>query len=157
MTIEQLAEIVHEAVRKIENIDAPWARLPKTGKLEVTEGVKKALDVGSFFPDKDASVAAKLRGAILGSLVDQVEGHEDFWTHFGGVPSVGVDLAGGKDETVITKVVLNNQNPPFIGIKQGSKMILSAKIELGSTIMVKGHAQSHRDYPCRDNVELMEL
>ncbi len=119
------------------------------------------------------------RGTVH-ALAPLVEGFEDYPEDgpCNCKAGVGVDLASESDQAFIAteeittgeirdlkipqastpcKVILNNQNPAYLGIKQGDKMILSARLETGSKIMVNGHVQSHRDYFRKDNVELMEL
>lgn len=143
MTIEQLAEIFNDAQYKFlkaagDEEAKPWSKTPKAGKEIVVETVRDVIT-------GDAESCALLDGVLLAAGYDPKP------------LSVGVDPAEGQDTTAVYKVILNNQTPTFIGIKQGDKMILSARIETGSPIMVKGHVQSHLDYPRNDGVELLEL
>lgn len=142
INIEQIAEIYNDAQYKFLKASGdedarPWSKTSKADKEVVTETVRDVIA-------GDAESCALLDGVLLAAGYDLPK-------------EIGVDLAKDPDETVITKVILNNNEPAFLGIKQGDKMLLSAKLETGSKLMVKGHVQSHHDYPRKDNVELMEL
>jgi hypothetical protein len=152
MTVEQIAEICHEAIRKVSpEMDTPWARLPKTQKLANVADVQKALDTENVYPDTDAGVEMKLVCGIVRALAPLVAGYEDFGRATGEPEGESPAAAEGQ-ETL--GAYLNNHNPPYLAIKRGDRMVLSARLELGSKLLINGSLFDHRDYPQQDGVPL---
>lgn len=151
MTVEQIAEICHEALRKVSpDLDTPWARLPKTQKLANVADVQKALDTENVYPDTDAAIETKLVCGIVRALAPLVAGYEAFGQTTG--EDGGESPAAEGQEPL--SAYLNNHNPPYLAIKRGDRMILSARLELGSKLLINGSLFDHRDYPQQDGVPL---
>lgn len=215
ITIEQIAEICHEANRQYcqalgDDSQKGWRYAPKWQKESTINGVQfhlnnptagpqashenwlaeKEADGWVFGEEKDAKAKTHpccvpfaelpqaqqakdvlFRGTVH-ALAALVEGYEDYPVDKACNCDVCDKQPGSDSQDDIGPgevvqayepnclpclVILNNKNPAFIGIKQGDKMLLSAQLEQGSKILVKGHVQYHLDYPRKDNVELMEL
>lgn len=164
MTVEQIAEICHEALRRVDVSLGlpPWARLPKSDRLANTADVQKALDTGNVYPDTDAGVETKLVCGIVRTLAPLVEGYEDFGQGAAAAYAADIDpeelenLEPGPIVAVPAPLsaYLNNHNPPYLAIKRGDRMVLSARLELGSKLLINGSLFDHRDYPQQDGVPL---
>lgn len=206
MTVEQIAEICHEANREYcqalgdDSIKA-WRHAPAYQKESIINGVQFHLDNPTAGPQASHENWLKFKeadGWVFGeekdgtakthpcmvpfdqlpkeqqakdvlfrntvhALAPLVEGYENFGKAEV-VASEDIDpdeLEGLEPGPIVTddplRVVLNNQNPPYIGVKRGDKMLLSVRVELGSRIMINGSTVDHRDYPHKDGNELGEL
>jgi len=206
MTVEQIAEICHEANREYcqalgDDSQKSWYHAPKWQKESAVVGVQfhldnpdagpqnsheswlaqKETDGWKYGPVKDADKKehpcyvpfdqlpleqqAKdvLFRGVVHALAPLVEGYEDY-----GAPKI-VDVSAIETDELATlepgpivavdplRIVLSNQNPPYVGIKRGDKMLLSARLELGSKLLINGSLHDHRDYPHKDGIELGEL
>jgi hypothetical protein len=207
MTVEQIAEICHEANREYcqalgDDSQKSWHYAPKWQKESAIAGVQfhldnpnagpqasheswmaqKEADGWVFGEEKDGTAKTHpcmvpfdqlpkeqqakdvLFRNTVHALAPLVEGYEDFGK-VEVVASVDIDpaeLENLEPGAVVAaadplRVVLNNQNPPYIGVKRGDKMLLSARIELGSRIMVNGSTVDHRDFPHKDGNDLGAL
>lgn len=131
MTIEILAEICYEAMRKAtEGALTPWARIPKAEKVAFVEQTEKVL-------------AGEEGDPLHKTLVQAL------------APFAGM-LEPLPAETS-SKVVLYNHNPPMLAIEQDGKTILIAELAVGSRVTANGHTQSHQDYPRETSTELLSL
>jgi len=150
MTIDLIAEICHEAVRKLDpndDLSTPWARLPKTQKIADAEALQKAAEAGNIYADNDAPLSARVYCAIAAVLVPTVPGFEHV-------------LEGPEEQPTedhAAKVFLYNHNPAFVCLEQDGKLRLSAQVEAGTKLTVDGHTQSHLDFPRERCTELLSL
>lgn len=201
MTVEQIAEICHEANREYcqalgDDSQKSWHYAPKWQKESAVLGVQfhldnpnagpqasheswmaqKEADGWVFGEEKDGTAKTHpcmvpfdqlpkeqqakdvLFRNTVHALAPLVEGYEGFGKADGADQDADIEEAVTEERAADPlRVVLNNQNPPYIGVKRGGKMLLSARIELGSRVMVNGATFDHRDFPHKDGNDLGEL
>lgn len=199
MTVEQIAEICHEANREYcqalgDDSQKSWHYAPKWQKESAVLGVQFHLDNPNAGPQashENWMAQKEADGWVFGGEKDGAAKTHPCMVPFDQLPreqqakdvlfrntvhALAPLVEGygdfGKAEVVVARevpqeteeraadplrVVLNNQNPPYIGVKRGGKMLLSARIELGSRVMVNGATFDHRDFPHKDGNDLGEL